>query len=436
MKKLAITASLLLLAGSALAATRSITVDVQGDNVPVVLDLLSVRNAIGADFTFDWADLRVSVDGQEVPFQIDDTDLNERVSAGDQLAFVASGPATITVSDQPLDPVSHEPALEVATEGDVTVITSLSGNGFTVEVGPEGLARITGYGDVSETLAAELGILRFAGYPESTWWADEQYGPHEEYTILEDGGARHVRTNVLPAGPARVAVITEYASDRFVGLTQRIVTSVYAGGDVDVHSQVSFGGYSDMMKLQHMATNVLSQADPEAQHVIPGFRRLAWADQLGISSEDYFAERDAVSDGVIAFNSNDNLSPLYWGAAYIFASAEPWRAAYSDDLGIAVIEAAYEVPEIAEDYDEWLSGNTWVFESQEFRTGVFKWIADEFMSYDATSDVTMNEPNHYLPGTVIDFHYLYSVREADSATDTAEQAAALAAALASVNLEE
>src|SRR5690554_4846336 len=163
MKRLAITASLLLLAGSALAETRSITVDVQGENVPVVLDLLSVRNAIGADFPFDWADLRVSVDGQDIPFQIDDTDLNERVSAGDQLAFVASGPAVITVSDEPLDAVSHEAGLEVSVDGDTTVISSLSGNGFTVEFGSEGLARITGFGEVNETLAAELGILRFSG---------------------------------------------------------------------------------------------------------------------------------------------------------------------------------------------------------------------------------------------------------------------------------
>src|SRR5690554_7857898 len=133
MKRLAITASLLLLAGSALAETRSITVDVQGENVPVVLDLLSVRNAVGADFPFDWADLRVSVDGQDIPFQIDDTELNGRVSAGDQLAFVASGQATITVSDEPPDPVSHDTALEVTTDVDVTVISSLNGSCITVE---------------------------------------------------------------------------------------------------------------------------------------------------------------------------------------------------------------------------------------------------------------------------------------------------------------
>ncbi len=431
MKKFVISATALLLAGSALAETRSVTVSVTGDNVPVVLDLLTVRNAIGADFSFDWENLRVSVDGQEVPHQIDDTDLNERVSAGDQLAFVASGDAVITVSDTALDPVSHEPALSV----DGMQISSLTGNGFTVEISAEGLARISGFGDVQETLAAELGILRFSGYPESTWWADEQYGPHEEYTTLEAGGARHVQTTILPAGPVRVTVVSDYASDRFVGLRQRVVTSVFAGGDVDVQSTVTFGGYSDMMKLQHMATNVLSQADPEAQHVLPVFRRLLWVDQLGVTAEDYFTEREAVTDGVVSFNSNDNLSPLYWGAAYIFASAEPWRAAYSDSLGIAVIETAHETPAIADDYDEWLSGNTWVFESQEFRTGVFKWTADEFGAYDATKDITLNEPNHYLPGTVIEFHMLYSVRDADSVADAAAQAAALADSLGSVSLQ-
>ncbi len=435
MKKLVALTASFLLAVPVLAETRSFTVNVEGEGVPVVLDLLTVRNAIGADFPFDWADLRVSVDGQEIPHQIDDADLNGRISAGDQLAFVASGTATVTASDTALDAVSYDPALEVSEAGDATLISSLAGNGFTVEISPDGLARITGFGEVQETLAAELGILRFSGYPESTWWANEQYGPHEEYTTLEEGGARHVLTQVLPAGPVRVAVVSEYASDRFVGLGQRVVTSVFAGGDVDVQSTVSFGGYSDMMKLQHMATNVLSQADPEAQHVLPVFRRLLWADQLGISAQDYFAERGAVTDGIVSFNSNDNLSPLYWGAAYIFASAEAWRAAYSDALGIAVIEAAHSEPEVVSDYDEWLSGNTWVFESQEFRTGVFKWSADEFAAYDASNGITLNEPNHYLPGTTVEFHYLYSVRDAESVADTAGQAAALAAGLASVSLE-
>lgn len=436
----------LALLSSAVAETRSVTVAVpsqDGSAVPVSLDLLTLRNAIGADFTFDWANLRVSVAGAAVPFQIDDVDLNDRVSAGDELSFLATADATIDVSDTPLEAVSFDAGLEISSSsgatGDTHVITSLSGNGFSVEVAPEGLARITGFGDTQGVLAAELGILRFSGFPDSTWWANQEYGPHEEYTTLEAGGMRHIQTRVLPAGPARVVVVSEYASDRFVGLTQRVVTRVYQSGDVDVSNSVRFGGYSDMMKLQSMATNMLSQVDPDAQHVLPVFRRLIWADQLGISAEEYFSERGAVRDvdgsPVIAFNSNDNLTPLYWGAAYIFASAEPWRAGVSDSLGLAVIESAHSTPAIADDFDEWLAGNTWVFESQEFRTGVFKWSADEFGTYAATENVTLNEPNHQLPGDTAEFRLTYSVRAVTGVDDAVRQARNLQAAIAGVALE-
>ena len=431
---------------TAMAETRSVNVAVpssDGSAVPVSLDLLTLRNAIGADFTFDWANLRVSVDGTAVPYQIDDVDLNGRVSAGDELAFLATAEATVEVSDTALEAVAYEAGLEVASSsdanGDTHLITSLSGNGFSVEVAPEGLTRITGFGDTQGVLAAELGILRFSGFPESTWWANQEYGPHEEYTTLEAGGMRHVQTQVLPAGPARVVVVSEYASDRFVGLTQRVVSRVYHSADVDVSNSVRFGGYSDMMKLQSMATNMVSQVDPDAQHVLPVFRRLIWADQLGVSAQDYFTERNAVHDvdgsPVIAFNSNDNLTPLYWGAAYIFASAEPWRAGVSDALGLAVIESAHATPDIADDYDEWLSGDTWVFESQEFRTGVFKWTADEFGTYAATENITLNEPNHHLPGDTAEFRLTYSVRDVTGVDDAVRQARSLQAAIEGVTLE-
>ncbi len=435
----ALLAALLLTAAA--AETRSFTVSggTADAPVPVSLDLLTVRNTLGADFVFDWADIRVTVDGVEVAYQIDDTDLNGRVSAGDELSFVAAGTAVVEASDEPLDVTAGQVALEVSADGDATVIRSLTTDGFEVTVAADGLTSITGFGTVTDTLAAELGILRFSGFPESTYWANGQMGPHEEYTTLEAGGMRHVQTEVLPAGPVRVVVVSEYASDRFVGLTQRVVTRVFAGGDVDVSSSVTFRGYSDMMKLQHMATTILSQVDPEATHVLPVFRRLIWADQLGVTPEAYFAERNAVQtvdgESVIAFPANDNVSPLYWGAAYIFASAEPWRATYSDTLNLAVIESAHATPVIAEDYDEWLAGNTWVFESQEFRTGVFKWTADEFATYPATESIKLNEPNHYLPGDTAEFRYTYSVRSATDLADAVRQARAIQAGVSGVQVE-
>jgi hypothetical protein len=235
-------------------------------------------------------------------------------------------------------------------------------------------------------------------------------------------------------------VVSEYASDRFVGLTQRVVSRVYATGDIEVTNQVTFRGYSDMMKLQHMATRVLSQADPDTHHLMPVFRRLTWADQLGVSAQDYFAERDAVTEvggtPYLAFRADDTLSPLYWGATYIFASAEPWRANYAPNLGVAVAELAVETPAIAEDYTEWLSGDTWVFESQEFRTGVFKWTADEFAAYEVTQNVPGSEANHYLPGDSRTFHYVYSVYPADSSEAAIQWAADRQAELALVSLGE
>jgi hypothetical protein len=430
-----------LLAGLAYAETRSVTVDLQattGRAIPVSIDLLTLRNHIGAEFPMDWTSLRVLVDGDSVPFQIDDVDGNGRISAGDELAFLASGPSTIEIGDSAGDSVSFESAF-VVTGDDPVVLESTVAEGFVVEVPQHGLVRIVGYGPAEAMLANEIGILRFSGYPESTYWVDGQLGPHEEYTNLETGGMRHVGTTVLDAGPVRVTVVAEYASDRFVGLTQRLVTRIYATGDIEISNDVTLRGYSDMMKLQSMATGVMSQADPEALHLMPVFRRLVWADQLGITPEAYFAERDAVVevDGTpyLAFRTDDNLSPLYWGATYIFASAEPWRANYSEDLGIGVAELAYETPAIAEDYDEWLSGNTWVFESQEFRSGVFKWTAEEFGTYEATAAVTPSAANHFVPGDTMRFHVAYSAFDAPTSADAIRYARDRQAELASVTLE-
>jgi hypothetical protein len=441
MRRTVVAIAALALCAAAFAETRSVTVNLEartGRPVPVSVDLLTLRDAIGAEFPMDWTSLKVTVDGAEVPYQIDDVDLNGRISAGDQLGFLASGPATIEISDGPGEGADYEPALTVEGE-DPAVITSTLAEGFVVEVPAHGLARVVGYGDAQALLANEIGILRFSGYPESTWWANEQYGPHEEYTNLEAGGMRHVGTTVLPAGPARVTVVAEYASDRFVGLKQRLVTHVWATGDIEVDNAVTFAGYLDMMKLQSMATSVMTQADLDSLHVLPVFRRLLWADQLGITAEAYFADRDATTtvDGetYIAFPASDALSPLYWGATYIFASAEPWRANFSPNLGVGIAELAYETPEVVEDYDAWLSGNTWVFESQEFRTGVFKWTADEFGTYEATAGITPSTPNHYLPGDSARFHAAYSAFGAGSTEDAIRFARDRQAELASVALE-
>lgn len=440
MKRLAILL-LALLATAAYAETRSVTIEpefITGRAVPVSIDFLTLRDTIGAEFPMDWSSLRVLVDGEPIPFQIDDVDTNDRISAGDELSFLTTGTAVIEVDDAPGEAATFPSAFSRSGD-DPVVLRSDHTPGITVEVPANGLVRIVGFGDTEAMLANEIGILRFSGYPESTYWADGQLGPHEEYTNLEAGGMRHVGTTILEAGPARVTVVAEYASDRFVGLTQRLVTRIYATGDVEISNDVALRGYSDIMKLQSMATAVMSQADPESLHLLPVFRRLVWADQLGIDAEAYFAERDAVTtvDGTpyLAFRADDNLSPLYWGATYIFASAEPWRANYSEALGIGVAELAHETPEIASDYDEWLSGNTWVFESQEFRSGVFKWTAEEFGTYEVTASITPSAPNHFVPGDAVRFHLTYSVFAADSTDDAIRYARDRQAEIASATLE-
>ncbi|MBA2668004.1 MAG: hypothetical protein H0U69_13330 [Trueperaceae bacterium] len=429
------------LTGLALAETRSLDIDLTattGRPVPVSVDLLTLRNHIGAEFPMDWSSVRVLVGGERVPYQIDDVDGNGRVSAGDELSFLASGPAVIEIDDAAGTPDAFDSAFTI--EGtDPVVVRSTLMPGFTVEVPENGLVRVVAYGDTETMLANEIGILRFSGFPESTYWADGQLGPHEEYTNLEEGGMRHVGTTVLDAGPARVTVVAEYASDRFVGLTQRLVTRVYATGDIEISNDVTLRGYADIMKLQSMATGVMSQADPESLHLMPVFRRLIWADQLEVTAEEYFAERDAVTtvDGTpyLAFRADDNLNPLYWGATYIFASAEPWRANYSPSLGIGVAELAHTTPAIDEDYDAWLSGNTWVFESQEFRSGVFKWTAGEFEAYEATASITPSDANHFLPGNTMRFHLTYSVFDAADADDAIRFARDRQAEIASAALE-
>src|SRR5690606_40365284 len=172
------------LCASALAETRTVTVNLEsltGRPVPVSVDLLTLRDAIGAEFPMDWSSLQVSVDGTEVPYQIDDVDLNGRVSAGDQLGFLASGPATIEIADAPGEGASYEAGLTVEGE-DPAVITSSSVDGLVVEVPALGLASIASYGDAQALMANEIRILWFSRYPDRAFYADSQYGHHDEDT--------------------------------------------------------------------------------------------------------------------------------------------------------------------------------------------------------------------------------------------------------------
>lgn len=446
MGKIVTTALLFGLAGSLALAqgqTRTLTASLSntaGAPVPVAFSLLQLRDAIGAEFPTQWTSLRVRSGTAEVPYQIDDLDGNGRVSAGDELAFIAPGPVTITVSDQAGTAPSYPAALETAPGADgATVIRSRGQGGFTAEVGKQGLVRITGLGDTRALLADELGNLRMSGFPASTFWKDKNLGGHEEKTTLDGMSLQSLK--VLPAGPVRVAVVARYASPLWVGLEQTVVSRVYASGAVEVSNTVTFRGYSDMMKVEHQATRLVLEADPDALHIAPLFRRVALADYAKQTPAQYFTERQALKSlggkSYVAFKATDNLKPSFWGATYIFASPEPWRTNYSQKLGLGVAEIAYSTPPLAPDYNAFVAGNQWQFESQEFRTGVFKWLPDELKNVDAAKALFDN-PNpwvsHYYPGDSLSWRFLYDAYRAPNADAAITYLERRAADLASIRL--
>jgi hypothetical protein len=152
------------------------------------------------------------------------------------------------------------------------------------------------------------------------------------------------------------------------------------------------------------------------------FRRLLWADQLNITPLEYWFERNAIMyvDRLpyIVFPAIDSMKPLWWGATYIFASQESWRSNYSPSLGIGVAEILPEKPVVYADYNKWVDGNTWIYESREFRDGIFKWLPGEFELYESTKDMvsleTTDLPNHYVAGDELNFVRFYRLYESST----------------------
>ncbi|MBO8160787.1 MAG: hypothetical protein H0Z24_04050, partial [Thermosipho sp. (in: Bacteria)] len=106
---------------------------------------------------------------------------------------------------------------------------------------------------------------------------------------------------------------------------------------------------------------------------------------------------------------------------YIFASQERWRGNYSEKLGMGVAEILPEIPVVKDNFVNWINGNTWVFESQEFRDGVFKWIPGEFEAYEATKGAYPTDmklwPNRYYAGQEVNFVRLYNITKVDNLED-------------------
>jgi len=377
---------------------------------------------VGDDFDANWDSIRVlDAQGAAIPFQVDDVDGNAKLSSPDILSFLFHGSATMEISDDwDILAVSYPPVLTVEEEENAWWV---SGPGWIskVKVDDHGFGNFVGQAGKEGNLFGELGILRVAGWKGSTFWVDGNLGNRHEEKVSYNFNVNSVK--MVGNGPVGVTFYAELESDTFIGLHQKVYTHVLKTGEVFVQSQAEFETYADLMKLQLMATKPLTDVDPDgAVHVLPLFRRMVWAEQINARPFDYWMERDAVrviaGKPYVVIPANDPVRPLWWGATYIFASEEEWRANYSQALQVGVYEILDHKPLVRSDFEDFVMGNTWVYESREFRDGLFRWIPGEFEAFDATKGIvstTMEDwPEHFKAGDVVKFQRLYGVAPANS----------------------
>jgi len=410
---LAILLSLVVFAGSF-----SIPVIAGQVEVPVVVQMGKLVDMLPEDFEPDWTSLRILVEGVEVPFQIEDVDGNERISAPDYLVFIAKGNTQIVVQDAPGKAVVYPKAFEVVKDSKGWTIEAVD-ESIEAVVNDHGLLQVTKFGSVKAKLVDEVGIARVSGWYNSTYYVDGKLGDHHEET---SGAFRVVSLKVLDPGPVAVCVVAVLKSEKFNGLKQELVTHLFKNGDILVDNRFVFETYADMMKLQTMITRPIIPEFDDTLHILPVFRRLVWADQLNITPYEYWLQRNAITwvDNMpyITFPAGSSMKPLWWGAAYIFASMERWRTNFSPKGKIGVAEILPEIPVVPADYKKWLDGDTWVYESLEFRDGVFKWMPGEFEAYPSTTGVysmkVEDMPNRYKAGDIVQHLRLYSIYSAKS----------------------
>jgi hypothetical protein len=410
---LAILLSLVVFAGSF-----SIPVIAGQVEVPVVVQMGKLVDMLPEDFEPDWTSLRILVEGVEVPFQIEDVDGNGRISAPDYLVFIAKGNTQIVVQDASGKAVVYPKAFEVVKDSKGWTIKAVD-ESIEAVVNDHGLLQVTKFGSVKAKLVDEVGIARVSGWYNSTYYVDGKLGDHHEET---SGAFRVVSLKVLDPGPVAVCVVAVLKSEKFNGLKQELVTHLFKNGDILVDNRFVFETYADMMKLQTMITRPIIPAFDDTLHILPVFRRLVWADQLNITPYEYWLQRNAITwvDNMpyIAFPAGSSMKPLWWGATYIFASMERWRTNFSPKGKIGVAEILPEIPVVPADYKKWLDGDTWVYESLEFRDGVFKWMPGEFEAYPSTTGVysmkVEDMPNRYKAGDIVQHLRLYSIYSAKS----------------------
>lgn len=296
-----------------------------------------------------------------------------------------------------------------------------------VKIDNHGFANYINYKGYEEAAYNELGIIRIAGWRGSTFWADGDLGnKHEEKTSY------NFKVNSLEMtgnGPVGVTFVADLESQTFVGVHQIVITMVLANGETLVETNVVFETYTDLMKLQMMSTKALTNIDMDTtKHIMPLPRRLVFAEQLNITPFDYWYERDAIEyvDGkpYVVFNALDAMKPLWWGATYIFSSAEAWRANYSESLDACAYALSIEKPLVYSDFFDFVMGNSWVYESREFRDGLFRWMPGEFNAFESTEGIvtTNAEDNvaHFFPGDNVVFRRIYGLEEFDSTAEAIE----------------
>lgn len=420
---------LVVLFAVAMVFSSTVTLNVTADQktstpVPFRISMWKLLELIGEDFDVNWDSLRVlDALNHELPFQIDDIDGNGKLSSDDLLIFLFNGSAKIVVSDEfDIEPASYDPVFAVKEENGKQFVEHIYVP-FKVEVDNHGLTHVVKYGSLEGDIFKELGIARVAGWVGSTYYIDGNLGKHEEKVSYD---FKPMEMRILKPGPVCTTVVSKLRSDLFLGLTQTIVSHIFATGEILVDSTFEFGTYADLMKLQIMATHPLTDIDPEALHVLPVFRRLVWAEQLNTTPFDYWKSRDAIEivDGkpYIVFPATDSMKPLWWGATYIFASMEDWRANYSKKYGVFVSEILPSHPVVYSNLEKFVYGNTWVYESREFRDGLFRWIPGEFNAYEATkgavSETLADWVAHFKAGDKVTFTRLFAVRRSGSVEDT------------------
>jgi hypothetical protein len=82
-------------------------------------------------------------------------------------------------------------------------------------------------------------------------------------------------------------------------------------------------------------------------------------------------------------------------------------------MKIGVAEILPEKPLVYADYEKWIRGPQWVYESREFRDGYFMWIPGEFQAYPSTEGIAAggweDYVMHFKAGDEVEFYRCFKL---------------------------